>query len=126
MSQIGKMTHPRDELLILETMNEPTHWYQEREADWEAFFATLRVEGWTVKHVGLAAPLQLEGRLPNGEAFYFRARRDEVSLGVGGDPCWYPVWEGREPYGSDENASYLPGKDGLAVLRRIVDAYRAA
>jgi hypothetical protein len=114
-------------LNILEPVNEPTQWYREREAEWESVFATLRAEGWTVKHIGLAAPLQLEGRLPTGEAFYFRARHDEVSLGVGGDdPCWSPVWEGRELFGSDEDASYLSGEDGLTVLRRLVEAYRAA
>jgi hypothetical protein len=106
-------------------VNEPTQWYREREAEWEAVFATLRAEGWTVKHIGLAAPLQLEGRFPTGEAFYFRARHDEVSLRVGGDdPSESPVWEGREPYGSGEAASYLPGKDGLTVLRRMVETYR--
>ena len=75
---------------------------------------------------GIAAPLQLEGQVPSGEDFYFRARWDEVSLGVGGDPSWSPTWEGREPYGSDTDASYLPGEDGLAILRRLFLSYQSA
>jgi hypothetical protein len=67
--------------------------------------------------------LQLEGQLPTGEDFYFRARWDEVSLEVGGDP---PVWRGQEQYGSDYDASYLPGEDGLAVLRSLFLAYQSA
>lgn len=96
-------------------MNEPTQWYRDREAEWETVFVTLRAEGWTVNHTGLAAPLQLEGRLPSGEAFYFRSRHDEVSLRIGGeDPSDSPAWEGRETYGSGSDASYLPGDDGAS------------
>lgn len=106
-------------------VNEPTKWYRDREAEWETVFVTLRAEGWTVKHTGLAAPLQLEGRLPTGELFYLRSRHDEVSLGIGGeDPDDFPAWEGRETYGTGSDASYLPGDDGLAILRRLVAVYR--
>ena len=106
-------------------VNERTQQYRNREAEWETVFVLLRTEGWTVKNTGLAAPLQLEGRLPSGEAFYFRPRHDEVSMGIGGeDPCDSPTWEGREMYGTGSDASYLPGDDGLAILRRLVDEYR--
>ena len=80
----GKMTPSQAGSHILGPMTEPSQWYRKHGDEWEAALVTLRAEGWTVKHTGLAAPLQLEGRLPTGEVFYFRARHDEVSLGWAG------------------------------------------
>ena len=106
-------------------MEEASWWYRERQAEWDASLDVLRGEGWVVVLTSLAAPLQLEGQLPTGESFYFRARHDQVSLGVGGDdPSWSPEWEGSEQYGSDDDASYLSGEDGLAVLRRLTATFR--
>jgi hypothetical protein len=68
-----------------------------------------------------AAPVQVEGRLPGGEKYYFRARHGEVCLAVGGvDPSNGAAWERCEDH---PDASYLPAGDGLAIMRRLAWAY---
>lgn len=58
-----------------------------------------------------AAPVQIEGALPNGEPFYFRARFDGVTLDVGkDDPADPSHWSGKEMH---PDASYLPAVKGL-------------
>ncbi|MEE6262201.1 hypothetical protein [Plantactinospora sonchi] len=55
--------------------------------------ATLRAKGWQADLICPAAPVRVEGRLPDGQPFNFRARHGEVSLGVGGaDPADVPAW----------------------------------
>lgn len=96
-------------------------WHQQHAASWLQFVATLRIEGWDAQVTCFAAPVQVEGSLPSGERFYFRARHRDVSLGIGGDdPADVPEWEHSE---SHEEASYLPAVVGEAVVRRFVRRY---
>jgi hypothetical protein len=89
--------------------------------DWSAAVAVLQAEGWLAKVTCHAAPVQVEGRLPVGPLFYFRARHDEVLLAVGGpDPADAPEWEGSEPH---HEASYLPAQEGLAIIRHLAKRY---
>jgi hypothetical protein len=104
-------------------------WHVEHAAGWEAAVADLRDQGWDIRPLGWAAPVQLEGTLPSGERFYFRARWDEVSLAVGGDdPCDVPDSErvGHEPYGDQGfmEASILPSDDGVRLLHELVRRYQ--
>jgi len=65
--------------------------------------------------------VQVEGSLPNGERFYFRARHGDVLLGIGGDdPADIPDWEDSE---SHEGASYLAAVAGEAIIRRLACRY---
>jgi hypothetical protein len=65
--------------------------------------------------------VQVEGRLPSGERFYFRARHTDVSLGIGGgDPADIPEWEESE---SHREASWLPAAEGEAIIRRLAFRY---
>lgn len=96
-------------------------WSRTHDAEWQSALAALRADGWQAELTCIAAPVQIEGRLPGGEPFYFRARWDEVTLSIGGeDPADVADWEGREAY---PEASYLSGADGLAILRRLAARY---
>jgi hypothetical protein len=100
-----------------------TGWALKHEAEWLAVLTTLEAEGWQAALTCSAAPVQVEGLLPNGERFYFRARHTEACLGVGGaDPSDVPAWEQCEPR---PEASYLPADDGLHMLHRFADMYYA-
>lgn len=69
-----------------------------------------------------ADPVQVEGVLPSGERFYFRARHSDVSLGIGGDePADIPEWEDSE---SHPEAGYLPAAVGEAIIRRLTRRYQ--
>ncbi|MEU7979379.1 hypothetical protein AB0B63_12695 [Micromonospora sp. NPDC049081] len=95
--------------------------HQQHVASWLQVVATLQTEGWEAQVTCSAAPVQIEGSLPNGERFHFRARHSDVSLGIGGDdPADLPEWENRE---SHEEASYLPAVVGEAIVRRLVRRY---
>jgi hypothetical protein len=101
-----------------------TGWALKHEAEWLAALAALETEGWHGALTCSAAPVQIEGQLPNGERFYFRARHTDACLGVGGaDPSDVPAWEQCEPH---PDASYLPAHDGVAILHRLADMYYAA
>ncbi|SCL50284.1 hypothetical protein [Micromonospora chersina] len=96
-------------------------WMQQHMTSWLRLAATLRSEGWEAQVTCEAAPVQVEGRLPSGERFYFRARHSDVSLGIGGeDPADIPEWEESE---SHEEASWLPATDGEAIIRRLALRY---
>jgi hypothetical protein len=88
-------------------------WVFKHEAEWLAAPATLEADGWHTALACLAAPVQVEGLLPCGEQFYFRARHTEACLAVGGvDPSNAPAWEHCDLH---PEASYLPANDGLAL-----------
>ena len=98
-----------------------TGWALKHEAEWLAVLATLETEGWNAALTCSAAPVQVEGQLPNGEQFYFRARHADACLGVGGaDPSDAPDWEQCEAH---PEASYLSAHDGLAILQRLSAVY---
>lgn len=91
---------------------------------WERAMESLRQDGWTIEMTCPEGPVQLEGRLPTGEPFYFRSRHQHASLGVGGgDPAWDPAWEEEE---GCSGASHLPGERGLEIIRRLARSYAEA
>lgn len=104
-----------------------SNWPREHVAGWEAAVAELRDQGWDVVLLTYEAPVQLEGTLPSGERFYFRARGNEVSLGVGGDPSDMPEWWDAELYGDEGSlaASALPSDDGVKLLHELLRRNRA-
>ena len=65
--------------------------------------------------------MQLDGRTPDGQRFYFRSRHEDVLLAIGGDdPVDGPAWEAGEQHPA---ASHLPAKDGHEVIRRLGNQY---
>lgn len=100
-------------------------WAVERHAEWEVVSEALTERGWTVEITCPAAPVQVEGRLPCGEAYYFRARWNEAEMSVGGDdPIDAYHWQGSEVVpGSNYEASYLSGPQGQQLLLRLESRY---
>jgi hypothetical protein len=93
------------------------------ETGWKDAITILNSQGWKARYWGGAAPVQVEGHLPTGENFYFRARSDSASLGVGGeDPADTPSWYSEQ---SVVGASYLAGAPGLDVILNLWEKYKS-
>lgn len=60
-----------------------------------------------IESIGGECPVQAEGTIYR-HPFYFRARGDQWSIGVGGDPVSSPIWDRREPWGLWPEAGYMP------------------
>lgn len=90
---------------------------QEADAAWRRLLPELRSQGWEFKMAGYAAPIQLEGRVPSGDPFYYRCRWDTCSLGIGGDdPADIPEWTGEHTVDGEYTASYLHPDDAVRIL----------
>lgn len=103
--------------------------FREDQRAWDAALAGLREDGWQAELTCLAAPVQVEGILPCGERFYFRARHDEVLLAVGGeDPAGGAPWERQTDYGrpGGHDASWLSAHTGLRLLLELFAQHRAS
>jgi len=86
--------------------------------------ASLRADGYTVHSSSYAAPVQLEGTLPTGENFYFRARFKNVGLRVWRDsPDPGSHWSDSFELAGEHSGSYLEPDEGEAILRTLVSAY---
>ncbi|WP_203884433.1 hypothetical protein [Planotetraspora kaengkrachanensis] len=88
------------------------------DAAWKRLLLDLRDRGWEVTLTGPAAPLQLEGRLPSGQSFFYHCRYDTCSLGIGGeDPVSRPDWEGEQVVdGGEYAASYIEPDNAVRIL----------
>ena len=78
-----------------------------------------------------ACPVQLEGRLPTGEAFYLRARGTTARLDIGTkggtpeDACRYPSWTKRVQRWDWPQAGWLEPVASEALLRELMAAFQA-
>jgi hypothetical protein len=78
-----------------------------------------------------ACPVQLEGRLPSGEAFYLRARGTTARLDIGAkggtpeDACRYPSWTKRVQRWDWPQGGWLEPVASEALLRELMAAYQA-
>lgn len=67
---------------------------------------------------GGQSPVQAHGTI-NGVPFYFRARYEHWSLGVGGEPIGDPHWWCGEQYGNAPfDAGYMPEEEARAFIAR--------
>lgn len=86
----------------------------------------LRAEGFRAEFTCIMIPVQLEGHLPSGEAFYFRCRHETCSLGIaplGGDPVGEPTWHRVISRWEDGEAGYLDPDESEAVFRELLGGY---
>lgn len=75
-------------------------------AECPARLERLRELGVAIEAAGGNCPVQIEGKV-DGEEFYFRARGDVWSLGIGGEPVGTPDWEIKEDYGTWPDAGWM-------------------
>lgn len=68
-----------------------------------------------IDYLGGNCPVQAEGTI-DGQPFYFRARGDSWSLGIGGDPVGAPAWERDEVYGVWPDAGWMSEQEAMAFI----------
>ena len=70
-------------------------------------------------------PVQAEG-VVDGHDFYFRARGDSWSLGIGGeDPVAAPLWYYEEAYGVWPEAGYISDDQAYEFIQEAIKLFRA-
>lgn len=94
-------------------------------AECPARLARLHEAGVTVDYAGGNCPVQIEGSI-HGQPFYFRARGDAWSVGIGGDPVCKPDWEHYEDYGEWPDAGWMHLHEAYDFLRKALDLWSAA
>lgn len=73
-------------------------------------------------------PAQAEGfvfiGLQGCKPFYFRARGNRWSIGIGGDPICTPEWTYHEPFGETSFAAgYITNEEARAFIIQAITAY---
>jgi hypothetical protein len=82
------------------------------------------VSGIVIEEIGGMCPVQAEGTI-DGKLFYFRARGDSWSIGIGREPLFDPEWEYAEDYGVWPEAGYMEADEAKAFIEKAVALYRA-
>jgi hypothetical protein len=93
---------------------------------YRAFIKRLRSEGFRVRWTSPTAPVQLQGHLPSGEAFYFRCRWSSCSLSIaprGIDPIRTPAWHEEDSRWGAYEAGSLEADEAEAVFRELLASY---
>lgn len=68
-------------------------------------------------------PVQCTGTV-NGQPFYFRARGERWTLGVGGDVWLKPDWFYAQAYDKGAfEAGWMPDEEAMAFMRQGLDRY---
>lgn len=80
----------------------------------------------TIRWIGGNCPVQAEGNV--GECdFYFRARGDSWSMGIGGDVVLSPDWGHKEEWGEGPyDAGWMPQHVALQMIGKAVGLYVAS
>jgi len=77
---------------------------------------------YSIDTIGGNCPVQAEGTILGGTAFYFRARGDHWSIGIGGDVVGNPDWHHEEPY---DNAGWMSESAALDLIDKAINLYLA-
>lgn len=76
-----------------------------------------------IDYIGGNCPVQAEGFIGD-KAFYFRARWDKWTFGVGTDPILYPEWIASSPYGETPGAAgWMPQHVALEIIAECISSY---
>ncbi|MEN3973070.1 hypothetical protein WJS89_10360 [Sphingomicrobium sp. XHP0235] len=108
---------------ILKPAFDRQHAIEERECPQRV--ELLRKMQCNISYAGGNCPVQIEGTV-KGEPFYFRARGEHWSLGIGGDPVGEPEWYHEEGYGNWPNAGWMPLHEAYDFLASAIGAWEAA
>lgn len=100
-------------------MDEDARWFADDEPD------ALPDESVVIHEIGGFCPVQATG-LIHGQEFYFRARGQRWSIGIGGDTVMHPTWRYEEPYGDEPFAAgYMDEREARAFIRKAADLFSA-
>lgn len=76
-----------------------------------------------IEMIGGNCPVQADGTV-NGKPFYFRARGEHWSMGIGGDPVADPEWYRRQPWGDTPfEAGWMPFEIARGFIETCADDY---
>lgn len=76
-----------------------------------------------IRWIGGNCPVQAEGTV-GGQEFYFRARGDSWSIGIGGDVVLDPEWGYEEDWGDGPyDAGWMPQHVALQMIGKAVGLY---
>jgi hypothetical protein len=76
-----------------------------------------------IDYIGGNCPVQAEGTV-GGKPFYFRARWDKWSMGIGGDPVLNPEFYREAPYGKKQGeAGWMPQYQALIFIAKSIREY---
>lgn len=79
-----------------------------------------------IDNIGGFCPVQAEGTI-NGAPFYFRARGQRWTIGIGGDPVMKPDWFMEEAWGEQKyDAGYMPEATAIDMIGKAAEAYAEA
>ena len=74
--------------------------------------------------MGGVCPVEAKGTI-TGKPFYFRARGEHWSLGIGGEPCCAPEWEHAEWFGQWPDAGWMTAEEAVMFLCKAAERYAA-
>lgn len=77
-----------------------------------------------IETAGGQCPVQIEGRIL-GKPFYFRARWERWSVGIGGDPVSAPEWSMSQDYGPMFSAGWMTLGEARAFLHHAIRRHAA-
>jgi hypothetical protein len=78
-----------------------------------------------IEELGGYCPVQGHGTV-DGKEFYFRARGNSWTMGIGGDVVGNPDWSIRQPYGTgDFDAGYMDMDEARAFIHQAAGQYLA-
>ena len=77
-----------------------------------------------IQNIGGWCPVQAEGTV-GGKPFYFRARGNQWSMAIGGDPIETPGWFREDEYGASPDAGYMPLDEARAFIEICAADYLA-
>lgn len=73
--------------------------------------------------IGGNCPVQAEGTI-DGKPFYFRARGEHWTVGIGADPVGVPDWHYGEDYGDEPFAAgWMSEGEARAFIEKAVQRY---
>lgn len=78
-----------------------------------------------IDSIGGNCPVQAEGTI-GGKPFYFRARHEHWSMGIGGEPVCEPEWERVRQWGDGKHAAgWMPEEVARAFIAECAADYLA-
>jgi hypothetical protein len=83
----------------------------------------MRDVGIHIDYIGGNCPVQAEGTV-DGKPFYFRARWDKWSIGIGCEPVLSPEFYREAPYGERPGeAGWMPQYQALIFIAKAIREY---
>ena len=79
--------------------------------------------GIIITDLGGNCPVQAEGTI-DSKPFYFRARGETWSIGIGKNPVVSPEWSYREDFGSWPEAGWMTEDEARAFIEKAAKLYR--